>query len=546
MKTYLNIRKQPGLLIGLFLLFPILHFFIGVLMHYQFGFFFMDTRDPEYFHLLSGVGLAYFKLDTGYIDHPGIPIQILIAIASRLTFWFSGSGSLAEDVVLHPEKYIFAANVLYNLVFAVVMFIVGRKASEITKNIWTGVGIQMAFFGSIGILRLMGRLTPDGFMMIPLGLMIIVLLKYVYDENSLQNQKRYVLHLGILSGLGLAIKLSFVAYLVIPLIVLKGIKNKIISGLFALLFFFVFAFPVLSHLNRFWTWGSEMFLHSEKWGGGESNIIDLSLFSTRFMTLIDYDVILFVMAIAVLICSSVLLTFVFKKERVRKFSYMGMALSMSVLVLMLLVTKHFGVRYFVSAILLKSVLILWIFLIINELNKSGRFGNVIRIVPVLFLTVIMMNSVEKLPVTINKNKQADQLDRLQQFHSKVSKDDIILISGDYSGSPFKSFALAGGFLLAGPSKRLYRNHLKNNYSKQYMKFGWDSNFFNWDHYANTNEILNKKKAIFIFCGKTKHKDAEKILTKFRSENPDYSFSLDTLIHTTSHHEMLFRLNVVSD
>jgi hypothetical protein len=225
----------------------------------------------------------------------------------------------------------------------------------------------------------------------------------------------------------------------------------------------------------------------------------------------------------------------------RKLSYVGIGTSLSVLFLMFLITKHFGLHYFVSAVIFKIFFLFIFFLFVGRLfNIEVRVIKVMYI-PVILATFLFGQSMANVGENVGNERRADQVRRLSLFKQHVSDDDIVIISGYYLGAPFKSHALGGGFNLSGPARNLYKKYLSKHYGNHYMHYEWSENYFNWTNFSDSKEILSKEKPVFIFCGKTKHKNAGKILEKFRNENPKYIMSLDTIIRNTSRQEKLFRL-----
>ncbi len=521
---------------------PFFHLFLAMLIHQRFGYFFLNITDPAYFHLISGTAMSMGHLNTAYNDHPGTPIQIVIALAIRIANLVSNNRDIPSDVVQNPEYYLFAANLLFNIFFLFVIAFVGVKATKYTKNIWVGILLQLGFFSQIALIRVTGRLIPEGFMLLPLGLLILLLLRYLYDNHSSKNQKQYLRYFGLLVGWGIATKLSFVAFIIIPFFILKGWKQNARYLLIVAVAFFLIAFPVLSNLNRFWAWGSSMFIHSGRWGSGSTNFMDISAFPQRWILLFRYATFLFILLFVLLLENGILFIFYGSGSSLQKYFRVSMASISGVLLLALLVCKHFATYYFIPALLFQSFFLFLIFYpmvrLIRNKNISGSLYFSGAVIALALFVLSMQAFRQKNFIPIAKQQQ-----RLTTFQSKVATNDILILSGYYAGTPFKAFSLANGVNLCGTSKKIFTEPLLKNYSNIYIYYSWAKNFYYWNSDVNSQVLLEKNRKIFIYIGKSKQKDLQTILDKFRKENPEHLFHTIPVINDKRFQDKLFQLVV---
>ncbi len=524
----------------LFWVLPVFHFFISVIIHNKLGYFFLNITDPEYFHLLSGAAMSVLRLDPAYIDHPGTPIQITVAIAARLTYLVSNQQGILYDVVRNPETYILAANVLFNIFLLFVMLYIGKKAAKFTNNFWVGILLQLGFFSQFNLIRVTGRLVPEGFMLLPLGLLILLLLRYLYDDDFVKNQKKYLLFFSILMGWGLSTKLSFVPFLIIPFFLLSTLKNKLLYIALTILFFFVFAFPILSHLNQFWDWGSNMFVHSGRWGSGKANFIDFSVMPQRLSALYHYNIPIFIL-LAILSIENSILFFVKRKNTFyKKYFKVSLASIVSIAFLLFLICKHFAVYYFIPALLFNSFLIFLVLFPFTEIVRNKSITKYLYFSGMLLAFVFMIFSMNRFSHKSFISMQKQQL-RLCTFRKQIKPGNLLIISGFYAGTPFKEFALANGILLSGPAKKLFYKPLKKFYPNTYIYYDWSDKFFHWDTNADTKTLINKHRPVFIYIGKSKQKDLTTIIDRFQDENPNYEFNTLAIIDNNNFKDKLYKL-----
>ncbi len=533
-----NVKYNDAKIILLIL--PVFHLLISMIIQNRLGYFFLGITDPEYFHLLSGVAMGKLHLDTGYIDHPGTPIQIIIAIASEIVYLFSNDSNIYYDVVKNPELYIFASNLLFNIFLMFTMVYIGRKITRLTNNINAGLLFQLGFFISIGIIKVTARMIPEGFMLLPLSFLMVLQIRYIYDDNFFKKQKKYLISFSLIIGWGIATKLSFAPFIIIPVVILSGLRNKILVIIYSIVAFFLIAFPVLSHLNYFWSWVSNMIIHTGRWGTGKIGFMNLSAFLSRFTLLWQYNKILFTLITILFTQSIFILVLQGKKKYYTKYLKVSFSSIISVLLLAFLICKHFALYYFIPAIIFDTF---FMFLIIFPYIKLFTHAKVSRYlyfggmtIAFLLMLVSFNGFSKKNFVPINKQEK-----HICTFRSKVKNGSILIISGYYAGTPFKEFSLANGVLLAGPDKKLYDSALLKTYPYSYFYYDWTDKFFHWAKYVDSRSIIEKHKPIEIYIGRKKENNLKIIVDRFKKENPDYDFTVIPIIDNKQFKDKLYDL-----
>lgn len=154
-------RKHLSIL--LFLIIPVTFLLNASIIHYYLGTFFLGSVDPEYFYLYNGILIGGGNFSVQLIAHPGIPLQFLIAISSRIISLFQ-PGDYVKDFIDDPEKYIHAANLFMNVLISFVLFICGIYTKKYSGSYFSGLLIQLSPFGSSSLMGISGRLIPEALM----------------------------------------------------------------------------------------------------------------------------------------------------------------------------------------------------------------------------------------------------------------------------------------------------------------------------------------------------------------------------------------------
>jgi hypothetical protein len=228
-----------------FLVIPIIFLLNVTVFHHNMGEFFLGSVDPEYFYLYNGILIGGGNLGVQFIHTPGIPLEFLIAISSRVINLFQ-PGDYSKDFIDDPEKYIHAANLFMNVLIAIVLVICGIYTKKYSGSYFAGLLFQLSPFANFALFGMSGRLIPEAIMMIPLLLTGLMVIKTIYHEDRPNGHVTDILIYGLITGFGTACKLTFIPVILIPLVLLQtSLKQKVKLVLYAVLFFAIFAYPVV-------------------------------------------------------------------------------------------------------------------------------------------------------------------------------------------------------------------------------------------------------------------------------------------------------------
>ena len=487
--------------------------------------------------------MGALNFDISNIAHPGTPIQIIIAIASRIAFIISDNKSVVHDVVQDPEKYIFASNLLYNIIFAFIIGMIGYKTTKYTGDIRMGLLLQLGFFANMNLLTVSGRLLPEAFMFMPLGLILLLMIKYLYDAEREKKWRAYIIQFSLLIGWGVATKLSFAPFFLMPLIIIPGLKRKAALTGLSIVAFLIIAFPVTLHLNQFWDWTRDMLIHSGKWGKGEANFADFSKFPERIAALYKMDRLVFILLV-LLLFESFILAFINRKIKFLK-TYLNVTFSSigAIMILLFLICKHYTGHYFFPVMLFKSFLLFLIIYPSFHWLKLKKIQPYLKSAVLLIALVLMFLSLHNLGESYFSKKKEHQLERLVNFRSKVSAEDILIISSHYSGAPFKEQALSGGLLTSGSAHKIFKKPFRQQYPNSYMYYSWTDKFFKSYTYFSSQELVKKNKPIYIYIGRGQDKDLEVIRGRFQEKNPDMNFKFVKIVDDPKAGDKLYRLKI---
>ncbi len=540
-----NIRSVP---VWALLILPVLFLTMVLLIHFSYGPFFMHHIDPEYFHLYSGICLSRLSLSVEYIAHPGTTLQILFAISARIVDLLQPASDLITNVVNNPEQYIHGTNILLNIINAFILFFLGFYTYRYSGNYGYAILLQLIPFSSHYLLTVSARLIAESVELAPVMLMILLTVKYMYDASRTKNMHVYSIGFAVISGLGIAGKISFFPFVLLPLILISEKKYRIRFLLYTVLAVAIFAFPLVVHLHKAWEWFGNMFTHSGKWGGGNKSFINLSQAPERIKSLYLYVdkqffVILGLATLQYLVF--LMIPSLRKNASVRVIRRVMLGLILSVLLYVFLVLKHFAFYYLFPALAVK---VFFLYLMTEMLVRVIRDKRTSRWLPALTLLVALVlvvpqgRTLKKRMADIAVAERNSEV-KYYKLRKYFNPDTTVIISAAYYGSPFIAWAHVNAFNITGKLRNAFTPALKKKFPSTYFYFPWTDKFFYWGDYLESRQLVEGKKTIYVYIGEGKKGDLDAIMKRLTEEMPDTAFHKVLLYTFENPAEYFYRITL---
>ncbi len=531
----------------LLFLIPFLYLVAGIYFRFLLGNLSLRSIDPDYVYFISGLSISEGFFKVGHIDHPGTPLQILIAILFRTIFLFRGNNvSYIEDVFLHPDLYLSIANVFIAVLTVGLLLYAGKKVFESTKSIFYAILIQTAPFLPVIWYDLIGRITPELMMPFPIILLTVLIIKIYYSENSISY--RTVFLLALISAFGLSIKLTYVLLWFIPFLFIEGWKKKLIFVVSAFLIFFIIAFPMTLQINIFWSWVKNLFMHSGQYGGGESNIIDFASLGTNLRELFGYEKRYFYVFFSLIAVLSGYLIY-FRKKAEKRIVLLAIAVIITIAAQILMVGKHYAHRYFIPVLMLSPLMIFIIAEMIKKFYPKTITTYIINIGIVGFLLWNVQFNRQWLPVK-TEAMGTDIENRMQTCYvaQSLEKDSYKIIASQNYGCPFIEYSLMYSTVWANHAKREeYANILGKLYPTTYNYFTFDNTFKYWGEKFNAKKIIDSGKKTYLYLERNEEELFNRSINKLIEENgAPFESEREMIYFNDKTNEVIYRLSFRND
>lgn len=353
---------------ALLLLLPVTTVIWSVILNHISGPHFLSRSDPEYVYLLNGMNVSLLEFDRiGHVDHPGTPFQLLTGLFIRLIHAVSGTLPLIDDVISFPEKYLALSSFFLSLITGYLLYTISRIIYRPSRDLTGALIIPASFFFFSIILDLPSRYIPDRLLLIDLLLFSIVCIKYLYQGYD---TRRFAIFSGILMAAGLVTKINFLPFLIFPLFVIPGMRNKLVYSVSLVLSSVILFLPVFDKFDYFWTFAVQITTHDSLYGGGNEQVLNPeSFFQNLGFIIRDNPAFLFILFLAMAIVLFILFKPGAGKTRKQELLFFTGFLAVAALSF-LVVAKHYKNYYMIPSLGISGLALYsaWIF------SKKFRVG----------------------------------------------------------------------------------------------------------------------------------------------------------------------------
>ncbi|UCC39581.1 MAG: hypothetical protein JSV96_17675 [Candidatus Aminicenantes bacterium] len=469
-----------------------------------------SNLDPEYVYLLNSLNLASLK-GVGHIDHPGTPLQILGAITLKVVHFFQASENvdLHTKVLNQPEYYLGAINIVLVTLNAIMLLSLGMFTFFLTQNFWFSLWLQLSPFFSITSLQFsLTRVTPEPLLFFSSLMMTVFLVLKAYSKdfnvkNSTQSENIMLVSIfALITGFGIACKVTFIPLMVIPLIIFPKLKSKVFYLLAVGISFIIFTLPIIRMYPRFFDWVYKLLSHSGRYGSGAWRVIDSKLFMKNIKQLLTgspFFSIILVLGLTIVIIS--LVTPKLRKISSSNIHFKLLAATTAAQVLgLFMVSKHSADHYLLPVLNLSGITLLLIFLYLKYILGPHKINsNILTILIVIFLVflIVFINPAGQIKKSVNQlTKQKEASLAIRQEVENNYKDYVKIY---YYRSSSLEYALKFGNDLS----RSYSSEiLQRLYKNVYFYDIWRKEFcgFDYNHVIPFSQIRAQHGNRIVFQG----------------------------------------------
>ena len=445
-------RKALGLWLGLSAI-PALLLLIGLAMSLKMFPLYSGegiyNADPAYAYLFNGLLLLDGHVPY-HIDHPGTPLQALIAVLVYLQWTYlklatSVNADIIVAVMSEPERYLLLISRTLLTLNVLALALLGKKIYDNTRNMYLACFCQCSLltYGLFGTKLLYP--APEA-LVACLSLCLLGVLSPLIFQRDYEAKKQINIAIlaGLIFGLGFAVKLSF-----LPMIGLfflfKTWRLKLLAAIFSVVGWCIGIAPIMTKLPGLWKWAYNMMTHTGKYGGGSEGIVDTSQLAGNLIHLTKAFPFFYFANIVFL--GYLLYSFGYSwyaqahgqdKNAATAFGSQRLSLNPPLWILLivcglqtLIVLKHFGQHYMVHALPIAFIgIALLIKRLVEKLPQTRRSVNAILIVCMVSLIAESTYSTFR----VLKAERIKNNHSVQQIQRELAKYYNPLVIGSYGCS----------------------------------------------------------------------------------------------------------------
>jgi hypothetical protein len=468
--------------------------------------------DPDYAYLFNGLnfirGESFFIV---HVDHPGTPLQVLIGIFIILISKLRGAEDFTADVLKNPEMYIQTIIIVFSFFYSLVLFFAGKQYLKYRQSLLGAFLIQLSFllFATVSITS--SKLFSET--LLPVGSFLIILVTIERTWGTMKDWV-YALLSGLLLGIFIATKITFIPIFLLPLIVVRKWRNKLIYFLTMVAAFFISILPVIERLTSFKSFMVKIATHEGTYGSGKEEIINsLKLFKNLWGILqIEYSfTLIFLLSFIALMIAFRKNKFGFLKDKETRVLF---GLFLAFLLQLVIVGKHVGFRYMIPSLLFGGFALS---IILNHFEHKKLITYAV-ITLTLFLSIFY-----NVKMVTKAMKLNDEQEKTYSFIEKtISSNDAVMVvtKEPWLGSPFISQSIMFGKLYTFRQGGQYGDILMHNFPDRYSWVHNKQQYQNWQLSVMPDILLAEHKQLYLYIQTDNPKLYAGVMDDF-SENMKY-------------------------
>lgn len=481
----------------LLLILPLLYlFFSGIFFAYWPPFYTIGP-DPVYIYLSTGMNIASGHTKIFYIDNPGIPVQCFCAVVIYIKHLFNHGIPLYQDVLLHPESYLYTLCVTIAIIYTLVTWATGYYVFKRTGNITVSLLFQLTpLICTHGVL-ITGRPSPESFYTIA-G---IFFMAYIYctaivagTQSSGRVPFGYVLVYSIFTAFFISCKYICFPLIFLILFVLPTLRSRIQYLISMVVFLFIFMYPALAAWRSIMQWITNLATHTGHYGQGAQGFVNTSEYIpnlAKIFTEDKYFTILFILLIIALYSAFIKRKQMSKKTKIYASLLCGVGVSS--LILILLVAKHYSFHYLIPIQLCYPLIIAGSYNIFKESYNIRLLHGKIPVVLFYIFTFCLAYSQLKTYFTYRPTPiPASTANFLNQY-----RDTPVIMSADFESSRIEP-AISLGVAYTGDSRNQYWEYLGKIYPNSYQYRYPQEVIMHWDDVLYPPELIAKHPQMLVY------------------------------------------------
>lgn len=490
----------------------------------------MSWSDPQYCYLLNGLNIANGTGDIGHVDHPGTPVQLFAALIIKITSFFRKTNDITNDVLRHPETYLFIISQCILLMISLLIFILGKVVFIKTNQPVSALFFQTSTLFSFVISMYLPNLMTEPFIVMCGLAMLLFYIKFVFEQKA--NETPFAIIFGMIAGLSMAVKFSSFPALVIPLILLTQWKDRIFYSITSVVSFIFCTLPIFNKYVYFFDFIKGVFTHTGKYGTGKNQFIESSLFFENLYKIFSAGP-----TFTMVLCLSlfVLLLTLFNKlkftEKEKPFQRLLTGIFFACIIQILVVAKHYSYHYLIPVHIYSIASLYLIYMLTKNYFSGTKFSflHSYLVTKTLFISFFVLLFLKTIFIYGYFENAYNPRRTTYAFLEKYKQIPRLVVAENTGATPEP--AMYFGYIYSGNGKQKYATYLSDLYKNSFLYLLYDSKIRNFTEELTVRELAQKSPQWLVYFSQQNDSIVKSVLNQFDELNKNSKIITSRLLFT---------------
>ncbi|HTB05831.1 MAG TPA: hypothetical protein VK806_02675, partial [Bacteroidia bacterium] len=484
------------------------------------GYYYTSAPNPAYAYLINATNIASGHLDIGHFDHPGTTVQCFAAFIIYIQHSLSGNGPLYQDVLLHPESFLFTYSIVLILILGITFYYTGAYIYRNTLSIGTAILFQLTPMFTLGMLEDGMYMKPEPFIIVAGTFLMAYLYVQFIDKKEKTNETPWYkvsIITGILTGFLIASKINCLPIIILPFFLMRGIKQYILYVLTTAICFIICILPIISKFSSFLIWVENLITHDGLYGKGAQRITNFHVIKTNLQGLFSTDPVFTLIYLVISTAFIITIINIFKKKKQDGiYSHAIIGIWLFITVLILIVAKHYKFYYiFPAATSLAFGLIVSYHTL--SISLASFFPSRKNTILYYFAGALSLLTAFHYFLDVIPDKTANESLPMSREFIQTKKNIPVIIATEFEAAYIEP-SLYFGIVYAGNLAPLYLHFEQKNYPNSYLYKTEPKQLIQWDREAITPELFAKNDSVLVYFKDKEENEEESILQDLITHN----------------------------
>ncbi len=258
-----------------------------------------QNYDPSYLYLFGSLTLAE-GAPTSFLDHPGVPVQLLGAVVLRLRHLFTGEGALRDAVLAAPES---ALRALSASLFALQMVVCLAAGAAVLRATGSARRAWLSQSSALLSTTVMANLLLFKAEALLASLLLLAATLIILIAEGHEEARPLVRLLAVVLGLAIATKITAAPFLLVLLIGPRRLLVRLEALAIAVATSGAATLPWSDGLERFLGYLGRLALRRGMYGRGESGLLSPGELLLGLRRLVEREPLLMaILLVGLLVC----------------------------------------------------------------------------------------------------------------------------------------------------------------------------------------------------------------------------------------------------